>query len=447
MADVFYQDFSDILFCDPSDTIWGRSLPTLVTNVVSDLTSFSCTTNGTITEDGGGGITRRGFCYLVGTSGLPTIENSIVYEDGEFGIGAYSLEVMGMSASQDYRIRAYAVNSTGVAYSPNFVTLIVSIAIYPDDAIIYLGDDTQYYLLATSVSGKVTDVSDEVTWMTDSSPPIAEFVKTTGLMSGIMIGEDSITLEYAGFTISTDFTIHRPLLVPQAWDLEGKYLPVADDYMKLVTSQYQNSPKFLAYLRGFLGMVQDIRELATSLNYYLSFNRVISQYSTSYVYDAVTVKAGDTPFDFVSFEACEGDQLDILGVILGQSRQVFFEADDTVSPPTSAMRYDLEDDDYRIVLQNKITLNHWDGKASTMQSAWATLFPGGKITVQDNQDMTIDVTISGTLSNTMILLIKNGYILPRPQGVQINYFYGDLPYFGFDRDDEYVAGFDLGHWV
>jgi hypothetical protein len=447
MADVFYQDFSDILFCDPSDTIWRRDLPQLVVNVVSDLTSYSCTVNGAITEDGGGGITRRGFCYLVGTSGLPTIENSIVYEDGEFGLGAYSLEVMGMSAFQDYRIRAYAVNSAGVAYSPNFVTLVVSVAIYPDDAIIYLGDDTQYYLLATSVSGKVTDVSDEVTWMTDSSPPIAEFVKTTGLMSGIMIGEDSITLEYAGFTISTDFTIHRPLLIPQASDLEGKYLPVADDYMKLVTSQYQNSPKFLAYLRGFLDMVQDVRELATSLNYYLSFHRVVSQYSTAYVNSAITVKSGDTPFDFVEFDACEGDQLDIIGNIMGQSRQVFFKADDTASPPTDAMRIYLEDADYRIVLKNKIMINQWDGKASSMQDIWKVLFPKGKIIVQDNQDMSVDVIITGDLSDTIIQLIKNDYIFPRPQGVSVNYYHGDLPFFGFDREDEYVAGFDLGHWV
>jgi hypothetical protein len=31
--------------------------------------------------------------------------------------------------------------------------------------------------------------------------------------------------------------------------------------------------------------------------------------------------------------------------------------------------------------------------------------------------------------------------------VDVNYYYGEAPYLGFDRDDEYIAGFDKGHFV
>lgn len=40
------------------------------------------------------------------------------------------------------------------------------------------------------------------------------------------------------------------------------FYDTTDTILKLITSQYQNSPKFLHYVRTFLNMVQDVRELA-----------------------------------------------------------------------------------------------------------------------------------------------------------------------------------------
>lgn len=72
--------------------------------------------NGNITATGGTNATRRGFCYKVGTSGDPTTGDSVVYEDGDFGISAYVLTVTGLTAETDYRIRAYAINDGGTGY-------------------------------------------------------------------------------------------------------------------------------------------------------------------------------------------------------------------------------------------------------------------------------------------------------------------------------------------
>lgn len=91
-------------------------LPSLDTNAVDDIDDTSVTGNGNVTDDNGTTITRRGFCYLQGTTGYPTTADSVAYEDGSFGVGAYSLNIPSLSQYTDYRVRAYAVNEYGTAY-------------------------------------------------------------------------------------------------------------------------------------------------------------------------------------------------------------------------------------------------------------------------------------------------------------------------------------------
>lgn len=99
--------------------------PTVTTQAVSDITKDSATGNGNITDTGGVNATRRGFCYLQGSSGDPTTANSVVYDDGSFGTGAYTKAITGLSPNTSYRVRAYAVNSAGTSYGSTvgFTTL------------------------------------------------------------------------------------------------------------------------------------------------------------------------------------------------------------------------------------------------------------------------------------------------------------------------------------
>jgi hypothetical protein len=90
--------------------------PTVTTQAPSSLTSTTLTGNGNITATGGANATRRGFCYKVGTSGDPTTADSVAYDDGDYGIGAYTKGLTGLTASTGYRVRAYAVNSAGTSY-------------------------------------------------------------------------------------------------------------------------------------------------------------------------------------------------------------------------------------------------------------------------------------------------------------------------------------------
>jgi hypothetical protein len=96
------------------------AVPTVTTQAASVVTSSGFTGNGTVTATGGASISRRGFCYLQGSSGDPTTANSTAYDDGTFGTGAFSKEIGSLSGGTAYRVRAYAVNSAGTAYGSTF---------------------------------------------------------------------------------------------------------------------------------------------------------------------------------------------------------------------------------------------------------------------------------------------------------------------------------------
>lgn len=96
-------------------------LPVLTTTAVSDTTTNSAKSGGTITSDGGFPITARGICW--NTTGNPTIADSIT-NDGT-GIGAFTSELTGLDPNTKYFVRAYATNIEGTAYGNelSFTTL------------------------------------------------------------------------------------------------------------------------------------------------------------------------------------------------------------------------------------------------------------------------------------------------------------------------------------
>ena len=103
----------------------GVSAATVTTQEETDVASTSMTANGNITDTGGSGsdVTRRGFCYMKGTSGDPTTANSTAYDDGTFGTGSFSKSITGLSPSTNYRLRAFAVNITGTSYGATVLSL------------------------------------------------------------------------------------------------------------------------------------------------------------------------------------------------------------------------------------------------------------------------------------------------------------------------------------
>jgi hypothetical protein len=183
-------------------------------------------------------------------------------------------------------------------------------------------------------------------------------------------------------------------------------------YISLLSSQYQppSSPKLNAFLALLLKKFDDASQCLVSM---------------------------DVAFDL---DYAAGAQLDALGVIAGVSRVVPFQPSNSVSPT-------LDDATYRLLIKATIAQNQWDGTIGGLQPIWQQLFPGGRITIADNQNMTADIFIAGSFTSIAVDLITHDMIVPRPQGVLFNYVLSELPAFGFDLDNSYVAGFDVGKFT
>lgn len=168
-----------------------------------------------------------------------------------------------------------------------------------------------------------------------------------------------------------------------------------------------------------------------------------------------------------------GVQLDILGQWIGRTRVVsqpisgiYFSFD------TEGLGYDqgvwqgpfdpdagftnLSDDVYRIVLKAKIAINHWNGQNETLPAILDTALAGSGLKMQiiDNQDMTISIWVFAhagmdTISLELLAAIRQGYLTVKAAGVYsgeiITPSVGDQ-FFGFDIENEYIAGFDAGAW-
>jgi hypothetical protein len=141
----------------------------------------------------------------------------------------------------------------------------------------------------------------------------------------------------------------------------------------------------------------------------------------------------------LALDSAVGVQLDMLGNTVGAARTVGFQPSNGVSPV-------LDDTTYRLYIKAKIAQNQWDGTRTNIYALWQTLFPGGSITIADNQNMTATIFLTGSFTSIVQDLIVNGYVVPRSEGVEYSYDFGDLPAFGWDLDNEFVAGFDVGKW-
>ena len=181
-------------------------------------------------------------------------------------------------------------------------------------------------------------------------------------------------------------------------------------YLNLTTHQYAQAPKFQAWMTSILQIIEDLLTCVDSI--YLAFDLDLAQ----------------------------GAQLDALGQILGQGRTVQFQPSGGLSPI-------LDDATYRVLLRATILKNHWDGTLGSLERSWRGILPGAGLTIQDNLDMTLTVFGLGSMSSIIHDLLVNDYLLPRPQGVLINYVFATLPYLGFDFVPGYIAGFDTGHFV
>ena len=151
-------------------------------------------------------------------------------------------------------------------------------------------------------------------------------------------------------------------------------------------------------------------------------------------------------------DSAEGQQLDIVGEWVGISRQVDVPIVEFKKGRHERDTVSMNDDTYKMVLKAKIAANHWNGTMETLPAIYQMLSQniGANIFVVDNFNMTMDVFIvGGHLPTILQSIISRGYLNVKPEGVRItNHIIsadsGTL--FGFDINNDYIAGFENGSW-
>lgn len=212
------------------------------------------------------------------------------------------------------------------------------------------------------------------------------------------------------------------------------------DYTGLITSEHNQKPKYMAVVESICQpMVDGINFLA------------------------------DLPFDF-DLDQAIGVQLDAVGEWVGISRHisiplagVYFSFDiagigfdqgvwkGPFDPDTGLTT--LDDETYRLLIKAKIGANHWDGTLEGSAAILNSIFDSNThVFIEDHQDMSITIGVSGTIPSPVFLaLLSGGYIPIKPESVRVSISIvttvDGSPLFGFDMNNQYVAGFDTGAWA
>jgi hypothetical protein len=252
-------------------------------------------------------------------------------------------------------------------------------------------------------------------------------------------------------------------------------MPTLDEYLSVITGEHRDNPHFVAVVSACVGPLVDVGSLLA------------------------------TNGPAIDIDSAKGKQLDLIGEWVGVPRYVVVPLQGVYfswgvdglgwNQGTWKDLYDnvnaleaLPDDSYRRLLQMRILNNHWDGSIPGAYDIWNALFqiaPGasdltsGVLTdptiegimtdpsmegvlaaapslsdnfflIQDEQDMTVIVAISGAIVDAVIIgLLTTGAIQIKPEGVRILYYL--IPplggkAFGWNVDSAALAGWDDGKW-
>lgn len=232
-----------------------------------------------------------------------------------------------------------------------------------------------------------------------------------------------------------------------------------DYYRRLITSEYRYSPKFTAMVEKLVQYGQDADVVADD------------------IINAFNVDTATT------------SQLDIIGAIVGVSRELDFEPSAiaigdiicptpeelasgeeypiiNTPPPSNLSGVDylsgfppeemldgnlLDDDAFRLMIKARIIQNTWKGTLPELYELWNSLFPNSKVMqIQDLQDMSYNIAMQGDYTQLERELILHGYIIPKPEGVRINLLTfvdtDGLPLFSYDYNNMTYSGYG-SYWA
>jgi hypothetical protein len=217
---------------------------------------------------------------------------------------------------------------------------------------------------------------------------------------------------------------------------------IVDTYLNLITSEHRGQPDFVATVALNVQPFVDAQNFVATI-----------------------------PLAF-DLDVAVGVQLDVVGQWVGRSRYVeipitgaYFSWDVPglgweggywrgLYDPTEGITA-LDDDTYRLLLRAVIAANHWDVSIPAAMAALSILFndsltPGSLLFIEDKGGMAMVLGIAGVLPPAVFQgVISQGLIPLRPIGVMSTFLITTVPgspLFGFDVENDYVSGWDVGAW-
>lgn len=169
--------------------------------------------------------------------------------------------------------------------------------------------------------------------------------------------------------------------------------------------------------------------------------------------------------DILDIDNREGNQLDIIGRIVGLTRPpVIKKAEEAVTDfgpdadlapqfggggnQFASTKYTIgkaiSDELFRVLIKARVVQNNSDATINDVVEALRFISDVQDVQVNDNQDMTFSVSLNNQLSSTTRFALRSFDILPRPQGVRFlgfveaatyTQFGADLATFGDERAD------------
>lgn len=92
-----------------------KSLPTVMTSSVSDITGISARVSGNLVNDGNSLVSKLGIVW--GMDPMPSIElNTGIGQTNNTGTGAFTVNIMVLIPDTKYYVRAFAINEVGLSY-------------------------------------------------------------------------------------------------------------------------------------------------------------------------------------------------------------------------------------------------------------------------------------------------------------------------------------------
>ncbi len=174
--------------------------PTVTTAQVSNITQTTALGGGNVTNDGGSMVTERGICWS--TSHNPTVNGTHAFNGT--GMGAFTVEMTGLSPNTTYYVRAYAINSAGISYGAEVSFTTTQNISAPTVTTSQIYNITQTTALGggnVTNDGGATVTERGICWSTSPSPTIYGSHASSGSGTG------AYTVQMIGLTPNTVYHV------------------------------------------------------------------------------------------------------------------------------------------------------------------------------------------------------------------------------------------------